>query len=133
METEYELIVGDDKRDDLHNKLINDIYHFWLENPRDNSITFEKNVTLRWPSYLIFSGSSSPNVVWFDGRFVQLKFLRFIDQKKMGFGAEQDFWDKKIRFYAGSMRVKLEYLVNGLQDEFLRWHSAGKFQRSKAS
>ena len=130
LDAEYELIVGDDVENKLHNKLINDIYQFWLTNPRDNSVVGEKNVTLRKGSYLIFSGHPYPDLVWFGNRFVKIEFKRFTNPKKSGLGAEQSFWESTIRFYdTNNKRVKLEYLVNGLQEEFLRWYKAGEFQR----
>lgn len=128
LDTEYELVVGFDVNNKLHDKLIDDIYQFWIVNPLDNSVVGDKNVTFRDSSQLIFSGKGYPNLVWFDGRFVKIQFKKFLNTKKSGLGAEQSLWDDKIRFYDGKKRVKLEYLENGLQAEFLRWYKAGKFK-----
>ncbi len=130
LDVEYELIVGNDNSNHLHDKLIEDIHRFWLTHPLDNSVTGDKNVTLNDGTYLIFTGRwPPPDAVWFDGRFVIVKFSRFLDKNKGGFGAEQSFWEGKIRFYDGKKRVKLEFLVNGRQAEFLRLYDSGRFKR----
>jgi hypothetical protein len=130
LDVEYELTAGNDINDKLHDKLIADIYRFWSENPLDNSVVGEKSVTLEGGSYVIFSGTPDyPKLVWFDGRFFQLEFKQFLKTKKSGFGALGGFWRKKIRFYEGNGRVKLEMLINGRQSEFLRLYKEGRFTR----
>lgn len=131
LEVRYELVVGVDLKNAVHDKLIDDIYQFWLANPRDNSVISDKNVSLNNEAYLIFSGRYVPKLVWFNGKFVTVKFLEFRNPRKSGLGAEQSFWEEKIRFYHNNRRSRLEFLVNGLQDEFLRWYEAGKFRRKE--
>lgn len=123
---EYELIVAPDTKNEVHDLLIEDIYRHWTSPETKNSWIFDRSVYWKGQSYLIFDGSI-PKLVWFDHRVIQLKFIKFLDKRKSGFGAEQSFWERKIRFYDGKTRLKLEFLVNGLQNEFVKLHDQGFF------
>lgn len=126
---EYELIVGYDGENRIHDKLLHDIHEFWTTHPRDNSVTSEQGLTYKNGSYLMYDRLTVPGLVWFDGKFLRLEFKHFLDKKKSGFGAEQNFWADKIRLYHNGKRIPFYAMVNGLQEEFIRLYDQGKFKR----
>ncbi|MBV9215764.1 MAG: hypothetical protein JO053_06265 [Acidobacteria bacterium] len=124
---EYELIVSPDRKNEIHDLLIDDIYRYWTHPEDQVPWGYERGVYWKDQSYLIYDRIAVPRLVWFDGRVVQLKFIRFLDDKKSGYGAEQGFWEKKIRFYDGKTRLKIEYL-NGIGDQFMKMYGQGFFR-----
>lgn len=128
--TEYELVVGNDTENLIHNKLISDIYEFLSTNiDKPFYPNFDATLSYRNGSYVIYDRLHIPRVVWFDGRFLQLKFLHFAEKKKSGFGAEPGFWEDKVRFMANGEKIPRTAMVNGLQHDFLRMYKQGNFRR----
>jgi hypothetical protein len=130
LETEYELIISKDSEYKVHDKLIEKIHKILMDDPKDNFVFSKINLTYRNGKYLIVEGEYAvPNFIWFDGRIVQIKFKRFSDKKKNGLGAEQGFWEKKIRFYVNDRKFPIEFMMNKFQNEFLQLYKDGKFKR----
>jgi hypothetical protein len=130
--SEFELMVGEDKENEIHDKLINQIYALLIENPKEDFVFQDIDLTYKNGSYLIFSGKIyMPELVWSEGKFVQVKFKRFLDKTKNGFGSTQSFWADKIRFYPNGEKLRLRLSMREFKSEFLRLYKEGKFQRQK--
>lgn len=130
--TEFELIVGEDKQDEIHDKLIEQV-HARLVEMSDDDFIFDQprmGVTYKNGSYLIFTGSFYlPDLVWSEGKFTQVKFIRYLNKTKGGLGSEQDFWENKIRFYPNGIKLLIKPMLRESKGEFLRLYEEGKFQR----
>ena len=130
--TEYELSVGEDKENEIHDKLINQIYEIFTKNPKQNFFFVDLGLIYENDAYVIFDGKNySPNVVWSEGKFVRAEFKRFLDKTKNGFGALHSFWEDKIRFYPNGKKLRLRFMGEEFGNEFLRLYKEGRFQRPK--
>jgi hypothetical protein len=134
----YEILVGRDESNEVHDAFLKEIYNFWSTNPTNGTVTSQYNLTLKKNGeYLMFMAPSSHDVnqqfylVWIDGKFIKASFKSF--QNRSGWGALQELWEKVLRFYVGKTRIEPEFMVNSFPEEFLRMYRAGKIKLKNSS
>lgn len=125
----YEVAVGVDVGSILHNQLIRDINGEIKVLAKKEKIT---GVGMSGPvdSYLLFKGKAKmPDVVWFDGRFVDVIFKRMSERRKDRTSTTESFWKSKIRFYHGDQRIPIEPMERDAIRKFQTDHKHGKFKK----
>jgi hypothetical protein len=129
----YELIVGRDESNEVHDTFLKEVYKFWSSNPTNGTVISQYNLTLKKSGeYLIFMAPSSHDVnqqyyaVWIDGKFIKASFKSFRDRE--GWGALQELWENVLRFYVGKTKIEPELMVNEFPEEFLRLYKEGKIK-----
>lgn len=133
LDVDYELIVGNDVDSHLHKYLIDDLHNCLRQDEKRSQWECETHLVAGKTSNLLVHAQrySFPEVIWFNGRFVQLNFLAFRDKKKSGFGAEQSFWEEKIKFYDEKKRIKFDGEKYVDRSEFLRLYKSGSLEKRR--
>ncbi|HUR99605.1 MAG TPA: hypothetical protein VMZ26_16185 [Pyrinomonadaceae bacterium] len=131
LDMHYELMIADDARNFIHDTLI-DILKDTCSGPA-NQIDFSQvGLVGDRGRYLIFSGPvSMPKYVWFDGRVVIARFVRFGDKRRDRSPTTETFWKEKIRFYPGGRKLVLEKPGKSFAGDFLSRYAAGEFVRPR--
>ena len=128
----FEILVGRDDSNEIHDAFLKNIYDFWSTNPTDGRYVSQYNLTLKNDNYLMFMAPSTHDsneqyhIVWIDGKYMKIIFKSFRD--KDGAGVIDSFWQKNIKFYVGKNRIKPAFMVNSFPDEFLKLYKAGKIK-----
>jgi len=134
----YEILVGRDESNEIHDAFLKEIYTFWSTNPTNGTVTSQYNLTIKKTGeYLMFMAPSGHDVnqqfylVWIDGKFIKASFKSF--QNREGWGALQELWGKVLRFYVGKTKIEPEFMVNSFPEEFLQMYRAGKIKLKNSS
>jgi hypothetical protein len=126
----YEILVGRDNSNTVHDAFLKTIYDFWSSHPTNGSVTSQYNLTLKKTGdYLMFmepDGDKQFYLAWIGGKFIKASFANF--QSRSGWGALQELWGKVLWFYVGKTRIEPEYMVNAFPETFLRLYREGKLQ-----
>ena len=127
----YEILVGQDSSNEVHDAFLKTIYDFWSTNPTNGTVTSEYQLTLKKNGeYLMFAPPSVYEkqyyIVWIDGKFMKLSFKSF--PNRSGWGALQELWGKVSRFYVGKTKIEPEFMVNSFPEEFLKLYREGKIK-----
>ena len=127
----YEILVGRDSSNEVHDAFLKTIYDFWSTNPTNGTVTSDYQLTLKKSGeYLMFAPPSGYEkqyyVVWIDGKFMKLSFKSF--QDKEGWGAVSSLWDEVVRFNVGKTKIEPEFMVNSFPEEFLKFYREGKIK-----
>jgi len=129
---DFEILIGRDISNEVHDAFLSKIYDFWSINPTDGRYVSQYNLTLKNNDYLMFMAPSTHDVneqyhiVWIDGKYMKIIFKSFRD--KDGAGVIDSFWQKNIKFYAGKTRIEPELMVNSFPNEFLKLYKSGKIK-----
>lgn len=128
----YEVVVGLDIERKIHDQLIDEIHSLAL-NPSSGGKEFKEIGLLQYAGpYLLYKGQAKlPDLVWFDGRFVQISFKYFDSKIRRKDRAEttETFWQDKIRFYSGEKKLRVEAVKEGFREQFLKLYDEGKFRK----
>jgi|SRR5688572_24950141 len=129
LDLHYEMLVGNDRQNLIHNKLIGLLKEISNLPPADRDFS---GVGLNGEkgSYLIYSGPPSmPNYVWFDGRVVVVKFVGITERRRDRAFTTETFWKRKIRLFTAGKRLRPSDVSKSFAAEFLKRHAAGEFDR----
>jgi len=126
----YEILIGLDTSNAVHDAFLKTIYDFWSSHPTNGTVTSPYNLTLKKTGdYLMFmapDGDKQFYLVWLGGKFIKASFASF--PTRSGWGALQELWGKVLRFYVGKTRIEPEYMVNAFPETFLRLYRDGKLR-----
>jgi hypothetical protein len=132
LDMHYELIVAQDVRGLVHDALI-DVLRETCSLPTAKRDFSEVGLVGERGKYLIYSGPvSTPRYVWFDGRVVIVRFLRFGEKRTDRAATTETFWKEKIRFYPAGEKLQLEKPPKSFPQDFLNRYAAGEFVRSRS-
>jgi hypothetical protein len=127
----YEVLVGVDSSNEVHDAFLKTIYDFWSTHEINGITTSEYNLTLKKTGeYLMFAPPSGLEkqfyLVWINGKFIKASFKSFKDRD--GWGALQMLWEKVLRFNVGKTKIEPEFMVNSFPEEFLKLYREGKIK-----
>lgn len=124
----YEMVVGRDEKHRIYDSLIKKIVV--LCSGTNSAKVVEAGLVMTGDKQLIFDGSyKQPDLVWFDDRFVKVKFKRFSERRRDRIADTATFWKDKIRFYFENRTIPIEKMKSEFPIEFLKLHRDGKFTR----
>lgn len=129
IDLQYELLVAEDKKNVVHDKLIRIIKEICELPVGERNFSLVGLVGERG-KYLIYSGpAGTPNYVWFDGRVVFVRFLSMRDKRRDHALTTETFWKEKIRFFANGQKVVLEGVPKSFAADFKNRLANGDFRR----
>ena len=132
LDMHYELLVAGDKGNIIHDTLI-DVLKEICGLPAAQRDFSEVGLVGEKGRYLIFSGRvSMPNYVWFDGRVVVVRFVRFGERRTDRAATTETFWKEKIRFYASGQKLLLIKPARSFAQDFLNRYAAREFIRPRS-
>jgi hypothetical protein len=127
----YELLVAEDLQNNVHDNLIDVLKEISAQPAARRDFSGVGLVGERG-RYLIYSGPASmPKYVWFDGRIVIVRFVRFGERRRDRAATTETFWKEKIRFYPAGQKLVLAKLPKSFAEDFLRRLAAGEFVRPR--
>jgi hypothetical protein len=143
---EFEVSVGLDQNDAVHDEMLRRIYWYWLSNKpfRWRQVNVDEHLTYKDGRYLMFLAGSDRSgwarvrtLLWVDGKVVKFRFKEF---KNMGKG----FWARlqpspdealndfvgRIGVRTGGVKLHTRLMGGSFRKEFLKQHANGTFKGS---
>jgi hypothetical protein len=128
----YELLVGLDESNEIHDAMLKSIYDFWSTKPKDSISTSDYQFTLKKNGdYLMFAPPIGFDrqyyLVWVDGKFIKASFREF-GKNQGGWGALSGLWSNVLKFRIGKSKIEPEFMVDEFPEQFLQLFKQGKIK-----
>ncbi len=131
IEIHYELMVGEDRENVVHDKLI-EVLNEISSMPAAERDFSHVGMSGAGKNYLLFSGPASmPNHVWFDGRIFVSRFLRLGEQRRDRALNTETFWKGKIGFFSGGKKILPSKVPKSFAADFVKRYANGEYVRKK--
>ena len=123
----YEMLVGRDPDYSIHDRMIENIFTV-LSDPA-NREKADMGFVSGKRSYLLFDGKAkTPDLVWFDQRFVDVSLRRFSERRRDRVQDTETFWKDKIRFFSDDTAMPIKAMNEETRNLFLTQYKTGKFK-----
>jgi hypothetical protein len=142
-QAEFEVSIGFDRNDEVHDEMLRRIYWYWLSNKpsRWRPVDFDEHLTYKDGKYLMFLAAYDRirwgrvrTLVWVDGKVVRFRFKRFLNMGK-GFwartppnpGEALDDFVARTGVRSGGVKLHLRWMGASFRKEFLKQYEKGAF------